>query len=496
MNVTSHAQHKPRLARIAPRMRWLQCTQLAFALTGACAADEDARISLGELRTVVVDHADETEPTVDMSGARSPAESDVKPRRHAGDGEGDEGVPSLTTYSVVIDGPSPNDPTPDQVQADHAADDAESEVQSPTSQIDVYDYDTLEQCRGRLRDLMLVKSRYAFCQWHEVTIISKRCETSTMCVVTGASDVRVTTIGKGKRNRRTMEVQVALDNWRRSAGYEFPADPESITSVIVSCTRSDMTPCTAAGDVVTNKQVGQWQLSPESVATFNITGQSHDDGPYFTNDQVTKHQFAVRVRGLPEAPPPPPVFYVALQNFRCDTASYFYDGYAGACLFQDYTPIMRYQLASTGQAAVAMHIDFAQRNPMSPDMTIPGDHTAGVLGSRWPLHRLWKNGTNYVNAGLTGTIMSSAEYYVENGREKDYQCRWLQRPPGDYDCDEYPFASTFEGGYYPRLQPSSGSAFSVRIVPRGQNRSAGGLLAAFYAREHVISYDPFFVQIE
>jgi len=43
------------------------------------------------------------------------------------------------------------------------------------------------------------------------------------------------------------------------------------------------------------------------------------------------------------------------------------------------------------------------------------------------------------------------------------------------DCDEYPFASTKQGG----------EAASIRFIDSSDNRSAGAKLGAFYYRERV-----------
>lgn len=54
------------------------------------------------------------------------------------------------------------------------------------------------------------------------------------------------------------------------------------------------------------------------------------------------------------------------------------------------------------------------------------------------------------------------------------------------DCDEYPFASSQEGG----------KNASIRIISPDDNRRAGGLLGTFYLRERVTNGDPFFVEIQ
>ena len=53
-------------------------------------------------------------------------------------------------------------------------------------------------------------------------------------------------------------------------------------------------------------------------------------------------------------------------------------------------------------------------------------------------------------------------------------CRRLPRRRG-YNCDEYPFASTFQGG----------RGAVVRLVPIRENSIQGGLISAFYRRNRI-----------
>lgn len=87
------------------------------------------------------------------------------------------------------------------------------------------------------------------------------------------------------------------------------------------------------------------------------------------------------------------------------------------------------------------------------------------------------------------------------------------RPTG-MDCDEYPFASTDQGGRnggqgrtfancavpqhngINQMTPgdmSTVGGYSVCLIDSGQNRSAGGQLSWFYAKNRIRAYDPFYV---
>jgi hypothetical protein len=72
---------------------------------------------------------------------------------------------------------------------------------------------------------------------------------------------------------------------------------------------------------------------------------------------------------------------------------------------------------------------------------------------------------------------------------RDVCPRRILRPPGK-SCDEYPFASTHEGG----LHLPKGYR-GIAMVPRWEQDVQGGTLGAFYATYRVIDNDAFWVEI-
>ncbi|MFD7499016.1 NucA/NucB deoxyribonuclease domain-containing protein [Streptomyces sp. NPDC059832] len=68
-------------------------------------------------------------------------------------------------------------------------------------------------------------------------------------------------------------------------------------------------------------------------------------------------------------------------------------------------------------------------------------------------------------------------------------CAKVHNPdPKKYDCDEYPFAASKEGG-----NPARGS---TRIISAGDNRSAGARLGGFYKAQRVLNGDGYYVRIK
>lgn len=80
----------------------------------------------------------------------------------------------------------------------------------------------------------------------------------------------------------------------------------------------------------------------------------------------------------------------------------------------------------------------------------------------------------------------------------------LQRPDG-YQCDEYPFRSTYNGAYtsgggqarsqswcqMPDPERTGPTGWSRCFILAGQNQSAGGILGGFYGSERILDGDAF-----
>nr|WP_272922352.1 NucA/NucB deoxyribonuclease domain-containing protein [Streptomyces sp. SID685] len=75
-----------------------------------------------------------------------------------------------------------------------------------------------------------------------------------------------------------------------------------------------------------------------------------------------------------------------------------------------------------------------------------------------------------------------------NGHRKA-MCAKVHNPePKKYDCAEYPFAASKEGG-----NPSRGS---TRIISAAGNRSVGARLGGFYKSQRVLNGDAYYVHIK
>ena len=119
----------------------------------------------------------------------------------------------------------------------------------------------------------------------------------------------------------------------------------------------------------------------------------------------------------------------------------------------------------------------------------PHQAVAQHIGEAWG--RFYPDNLGDVNTGSALHRTRSAWLMDVNGSVKDRLCKPLYRPLG-YQCDEYPFASVAEGGYYDNGDPNR---YSVKMVPPADNESAGGSLNAMYRAQAVTDGEAFYVWV-
>ncbi|MFJ7931860.1 NucA/NucB deoxyribonuclease domain-containing protein [Peribacillus sp. NPDC096448] len=104
-------------------------------------------------------------------------------------------------------------------------------------------------------------------------------------------------------------------------------------------------------------------------------------------------------------------------------------------------------------------------------LTSPGSLIPGIQG-RPPLTRMYSK-------------YDLVQYNV-NRKAKDAACSKLSKPER-YECDKFPFASTYEGAGI------GDGRFSVRYIPRAANNTHGRWLAPWYAYDRILHKDQFYI---
>ncbi len=163
-------------------------------------------------------------------------------------------------------------------------------------------------------------------------------------------------------------------------------------------------------------------------------------------------------------------------------------------VFPEFTPTFDLVVIAAVDATLplviesARHIDDALHRPERTfpsfiGKTIPGEYLPALGTSQRPLHRLIDSVANDSNRTAAGRICD--DVWGSDGRSPNL------------NCDEYPFASTYEGAY---TSTSSGTLLAVwngsaRLINGDDNQTAGRYLnTRFYTVNRILDSDPFFVE--
>jgi Deoxyribonuclease NucA/NucB len=322
-----------------------------------------------------------------------------------------------------------------------------------------------------------VHSRFLWCQrWHA------EAQLFLGPVVVGYGRLDFTAVAYG-RDDGDRSVRVAL----RSDGADWDGwffTSSSVMGMWADCAPQTDPWCSSAGATV-GKTLGDW-VDDRSWHEWNIaSNESGSTSP----DKVLRHKWQFNAYARDSDGRDYEQLASPSHTIRCDSANYFSsfgDDLPKACIFDDVIPHLRYSTKDPRVSQVARHIRDAQDRP---DMTypitggkvIPGKYT----GDRDDpgLHRIpGDSSTHAANRDHARWACNSQGPYAGIG---------LPAPPGPgQQCDEYPFASTEEGG------ASRDWDFSVRAVDGRQNASAGGLLNWFYTSDRILyGTDEFYVEI-
>ncbi|KAB7850350.1 hypothetical protein FRZ00_06025 [Streptomyces mobaraensis] len=150
-----------------------------------------------------------------------------------------------------------------------------------------------------------------------------------------------------------------------------------------------------------------------------------------------------------------------------------------------YLSVLQYSSkAGAPERAVAQHIDKAFRDPKSTKPENPKKSVPGYDVNR-PLHRT--NDAKRKNDNRRKSISQCVKYWGKGYSQGK-----------KFDCDEFPFASTYEGAAQRDYDNSAmENNFSVLPIPSKENQAGGTLLQSFYAKHRILNGtdDAFVVRI-
>ena len=185
-----------------------------------------------------------------------------------------------------------------------------------------------------------------------------------------------------------------------------------------------------------------------------------------------------------------------LQPLRCDKGVASGDGVpAEGCIFVEASPIFEIS-AFSGAEEEAIHIYHAQRNTdtyktqLSPGVFKPSAGARAIADeSGGQQHLGLERGTEDDRRLNSAAACKDPNTALINVRPYSGSASCPTLGSLNCECDEYPFASTKQGGHY------AASATSVRRINLSHNRSGGGQLLAFYNAQRVIPGERFWVTV-
>ncbi|WP_257350192.1 NucA/NucB deoxyribonuclease domain-containing protein [Pseudalkalibacillus decolorationis] len=347
-----------------------------------------------------------------------------------------------------------------------------------------FEYDhiqTVSECRASPKsgsETGYIKNRYSFCWSHVATYqVPVKCHFG-ICLYEGVQ-FQFTEIGYGSNESRKMRVYYTLDDIK----VTHPSLNGAKLKIDIVC-EAKLNPGDCKPDPrfpPTEKTIAQWKNSNFGNEIFlseepPATEANPDRVGYmeFWPKLTIKHaprKFTKTIDGI-------------RQTVRFDSAKYMFafpdKYYPRGAVFSKATPVMEVPITEPEFAALeeaGEHWKFAMENPEQTKPQVLGKKIPGAVGER-PLTRMY-----------------SKRHRDKYNRNRDKTSRVCKRefgksPPGK-QCDEYPFASTWQGS-----ATNGQDWFSIRMISKDSNEAAGTWLGAWYAYTRILDHDPFYVQVE
>ncbi|MET8626346.1 NucA/NucB deoxyribonuclease domain-containing protein [Kitasatospora sp. NPDC004669] len=222
--------------------------------------------------------------------------------------------------------------------------------------------------------------------------------------------------------------------------------------------------------------IGSWKQQP----LWTLTYTSPDNGPlYDQGDQQIVNADMMLSMGVtsPSAPNIPwSDFGAAKSNVRFDYAGPIAGKHKGT-VFTNARVELVMKLSDPAVRESARHIADAQNNP---ERTFPSFNGKTIPGAKEPLHRL---------------VDREAQKKNRAAAIKTCEDIWGDYTKSGLECDEYPFASTYEGA---NSKDSSGNAvnrYSARLIDGDDNGKGGNMIGEVYSVNRLLDNDPFYVKI-
>lgn len=310
------------------------------------------------------------------------------------------------------------------------------------------------------------KNRYAFCRAGKFDygqVICKGWWPFQRCTLYRVQYI-LTLIGKGSNGKREVDYDYYVDviqvTHPKMNGAKLKIDVNCEALVNAGDCKED--PSTPAVE----RTVAQWKKKNHGVKKLYSTPPPKVD---YNPDRLGYMDFwprsVVNPPGLPTRTQDGP-----REKVRFDSAEYMFvwpnQRFPHGATFTNVKPVLQYSLSEPAMNEAAQHYKDAMENPGS---TVPPKANKQIPGAedKLPLHRL--------------TRKHHLKEYNQNRNKTRSACeKWLPNKPKDTECDEFPFASTWEGAAF------AYDNFSVRRIAKDDNNAAGRWLGAWYAYDRIL----------
>ncbi|MFF1376208.1 hypothetical protein [Streptomyces sp. NPDC058308] len=313
------------------------------------------------------------------------------------------------------------------------------------------------------------------------------------------------------RNNRVIRQQFALDKWNKTPEGNvdlFPKLESAEFTISLQCVGIADAKCDKGPVLVgRHKPVAWYPIDETKEAIWDTSGsaRTNPDDPdvkqafpeaksFYVDDKVA--YFGVGALFTSDNPTEEAFGHLVV---RCDDAEYL--AAKGGCILRDESLVFASQYADN--PTWAKHIVSAQKTPYQ---TFPylQDPNAGANGKAnpygWnkpfnmPGSAYWAPSSTkpltrlYAGKKLTGDDGKNARSQYRGNRYVVGRktCKYLKKNPGE-ECDEYPFASTWQGAKSTEQYPNDPWKFSIRYIDKKSNRDAGNALQRFYYSNHVLA---------
>lgn len=335
---------------------------------------------------------------------------------------------------------------------------------------DLFTYLTVDQCRDlgtnsywdhTTTGVGRIYNHYQWCAWSLLKLQIKETINGRE-YVTGELTYRQTVIGWGSKSANEVLVRVYIDQVNADNGGKLTPGNASLT-VNTSCEFVyNPTSCSAspsAGQTATFLDFANGKVL-EFRMTVGLPTSTTDNPDRKVGLNLNVHFLATNT-----VQPGKVVDFGTLRPVvRCDGS--IRGGFNGpACIFGGVVPSWWLNRADPETGEVAQHVYDALNNPNS---TMPPDPSGNKI--------IPYNLTRTVDGNLNAAQRSRAVY----------QCsKWFPKQP-DESCDEYPFASTYEGTFN---DPETN--YSVRYINATHNSTEGNKRGVWYYYDRILELDGF-----